>query len=109
MCSLIEDDDGEELWYTHDHQSWKCLKAIVDGVSINGQSESTLFLEKYLQVVSWAFDETGDVTRIFSRIQWEDQLALVSKFAPDLFLEQNETTGNTFLNHMLDATKMESD
>lgn len=106
VLSLLEGSDlyGEtrsSLWDNHNQESWARLNAIVRGVDISG---STPFLEKYVRILM----QTGTYSALTMRtLSWQggckctDHLKLVAKFAPHLFMERNEASGDTFLNYTL--------
>lgn len=93
------------LWNIHNEENWELLQAIVRGLKI-ADTTSTPFLEQYLSTVVRVFEEEDTCNgRIqlgprLDRCMWRDHLQLVAKFAPHLFLEKNESAGDTFLNHI---------
>lgn len=96
------------LWSTHNEENWKLLQVVVRGLKI--ADTSAPFLEQYLSTAVNVFENGGAYVFNRRRIKldrqlhwcgWRDHLKLVAKFAPHLFLEKNESTGDTFLNHVL--------
>lgn len=113
------------LWNACDEESWERLQAIVQGM--DGSNTST-FLARYLDIVLEccceprdkehhlaSFADTGSdersnsrdllngqlVEEALSRSKWANHLELVAIFAPHLFMEHNQSTGDVFLNSIL--------
>lgn len=87
------------------------LQAFVRAASVD-KTEAVPFLEQYLnaiisdseQMYGWPSIENlgGMIDQVF---YWRQHLKLVAKFEPGLYMEQNKSTGNTFLNHILNIAE----
>lgn len=110
VFSLLMGEDrygrrSSPLWDNCDQAAWDRLKAIVNGFD---QSEGTPVPEKYLKTLVETYRCTttwGSSSKILNgalnRCMWANHLKLVATFSPHLFLDRSESTGNTFLNHLL--------
>lgn len=108
LTGVTDVSGGEDtLWDNHTVESWDRLQAIVHGMNVDASNSTTTFLEKYLKTLFFAYgfdyaeNEEHFLKYAVNVVKWNDHLQLVATFAPDLFMEQNESTGNNFLNRIL--------